>query len=134
MVAATCRFDTFTSTYKVLIMSERSELPDFLAYENEKNQRFHRVYEKFLQRAVGPCTVIVAHHITFMEPGKAPVELASADTMMFNTILMKRAFGINSMNIMMELATTPVGEREIALAAHLDTLDQRDAELENRTL
>lgn len=98
---------------------------NFLETEDARNVKNHRVFERFLKKAVGPdITVMVAHHITYMVDGELPVEIPSADSMWFCPVLMGAVFGPKSAkNIMMVLATRTPEERETVLNSFLDTLE-----------
>lgn len=109
------------------------EFPDFLSYENMRNKASHRVFERFMKLACGheDVEVIVAHHITFMEKGASPIEVPSADTLMFSPVLMGAAFGANAAPMMLALAgLTPEG-RSTRLLSMIVEEEQRRATVES---
>lgn len=97
---------------------------DYLDYELHRNMKAHKVFERFLKKAFAPTTeVIVAHHIIFMEEGKAPIEIPSADSLLFCYELMQKVFGDKAHMIMQTLANRPPDERERVLEDFLQAAD-----------
>jgi hypothetical protein len=98
-------------------------MKDYLAAENERNHRNHRVYERFMRLATGEDTnVLVKHHITFeVAADGEPNEVPSADTLMFCHELMEKVFGMSALALMAQLAVRPVEERD----AHFEQLVAR---------
>lgn len=105
-------------------------MKDYLAAENARNHRNHRLYERFLRMAFGPeATVLVAHHLNYEVAegsGGEPIEIPSADTMMFCHELMEKVFGIDDMHYAMaQLAVRPVEERDPHFELLLDRLEEK---------
>lgn len=102
-------------------------LKNYLVYEDERNQRNHRLYERMLRRAFGGAdvTVLIAHHLNFMTEGMdKPVEIPSADTLMFDHDIMTRVFGHSRAHeIMRQLATVPCDMRDDVLESHLAEME-----------
>lgn len=104
-----------------------NQFPDFLMVENKRNHDAHRIFERFLHRAVGPCDVLVAHHIVYIPKGTdEPTEIPSADTLCFNPTLMGTVFGAKAPALMLTLAKRPPELRDRVLADFLDELDLED--------
>lgn len=96
---------------------------DFLQFENQRNHDDHITFNRFLQKAVGPCEVLVAHHIVFLVGDEEPNEIPSADALMFNPELMGAVFGEKAMGIMLTLAHRIPELRGKVLKDFLDALD-----------
>lgn len=97
---------------------------NFLETEDARNVKNHRIFERFLKKAVGAdATIIVAHHITYMLPGEIPVEIPAADSLLFCQELMVAVFGKNAQNYMLMLAARKPAERDQMLNSFMDTLD-----------
>ena len=108
---------------------------DYLKDEDARNIRNHRIFERFLKRAIPNYSMaIIAHHITYLPVGGQPVEIPSADTLLFCPELMGAVFGDKAPGIMMILCNRPPEEREQVLSSFLDTqeieLAEAQAELE----
>lgn len=105
-----------------------NEFPNFLMVENARNHDAHRTFERFLHRAIGPCRVLVAHHIVFIPAGSDdPTEIPSADSLCFNHQLMTKVFGeVSAPAIMLTLAKRTPDLRDKVLADFLDALDLED--------
>lgn len=102
-------------------------MKDFLTTENKRNHDAHRIFERFLHRAVGECEVLVGHHIIFLQEGQEPNEIPSADCLCFSPDLMGAVFGADkAKNIMLTLAHRVPEERDRVLADFLDALDLED--------
>jgi hypothetical protein len=100
---------------------------DFLTTENQRNHDAHRVFERFLHRAIGPCEVLVAHHIVFAVNNGEPNEIPSADTLWFDPVLMGSVFGEEkAKTIMLTLAQRTPELRDKVLEDFLDALDLED--------
>lgn len=101
-------------------------MKNFLEYENARNHKNHRLYERFMRLAVGKDTdVLVVHHITFkMEGEDDGNEIPSADTLMFDHELMKRVFGDNFLYYVTQLAVRSCEERDAHFAYLLDKVEQ----------
>jgi hypothetical protein len=99
----------------------------YLDFENNRNQVAHRAIIRFLKRAIGPdVQVVIAHHIVFMQPGKLPNEIPSADTMWFDPEIMGKVFGDQAPLIMQTLANRTPDLRDKVAEDFLDNLDIRD--------
>lgn len=103
-------------------------LPEYLKLEQARNLAATRIFHRFLHRAVGQCEILVAHHIVFELPGGEPNEIPSADTLLFNPLLMGRVFGQEAPMIMSVLAHREPEIREQVLKDYLDALDVKDPE------
>ena len=91
-------------------------MKDYLVAENDRNHKNHALYERMLRKAFGPDTrILVAHHLTFEVAGGEPVEIPSADTFMFDHLLMQRVFGEDAGEVMAQLALTPTETRDQVL-------------------
>lgn len=89
---------------------------NYEAYENDRNARNHQLYEKLVRKAFGADTnILVVHHITFAVAGSDPNEIPSADTLMFDHVIMNRVFGEDAGEVMAQLALTPVETRDKVL-------------------
>lgn len=107
-----------------------TQFRDYLKDEDERNVRNHRIFERFLRKAIPDVKmVMVAHHITYLPEGGAPVEIPSADTLIFCPELMGAVFGNQATNIMLVLCARPPSQRDQALNSFLDTLEIEEAEL-----
>lgn len=104
------------------------EFQNFLMVENKRNHDAHATFERFLHRAVGPCQVLIAHHIVYIPEGTdIPTEIPSADTLCFNPDLMNTVFGEEKAGgIMLTLARRTPDLRDKVLADFLDALDLED--------
>lgn len=104
-------------------------MKDFLMTENKRNHDAHRIFERFLHRAIGECEVLVGHHIIFLQEGQEPNEIPSADCLCFSPELMGAVFGPErAKQIMLTLAHRVSEERDRVLADFLDALDLEDPE------
>lgn len=98
-------------------------MKDYLVSENERNHRNHALYERMLRKAFGQDTAImVVHHITVEVAGGEPFEIPSADTLMFDHVLMQRIFGEDSGEVMAQLALTPTETRDKVLSNFMEML------------
>lgn len=100
-------------------------MKNYLQYENERNQRNHKLYERLMRLAFGKdATILVAHHLNFELVGdEEPTEIPSADTLMFDHQLMQKVFGDNFYFYVAQLAVRPVEQRDVHLAFLLDKLE-----------
>lgn len=105
-------------------------MKDFLPAENKRNHDAHRVFERFLHRAVGECEVIVAHHIVYMRKGSddLPNEIPSADTLWFDPEMMGLVFGDKAQLMMLALAKHRPEIRDKTIGDFLDELDVQSPE------
>lgn len=107
---------------------------DYLVYENQRNHDNHKIFQRFLQAALGEqkIEVLVAHHIVYTvldANGDAvgePNEIPSADTLLFDPDLMTAVFGEKARAIMMTLCHRTPDLREKVLE---DFLNERDLQL-----
>jgi hypothetical protein len=98
-------------------------MKDYLVYENNRNHVNHEVQTELVKRAFGKtCDVLVAHHITFERVGQEPIEIPSADTLIFDHDIMGHIFGVNAYALMKELAMAPSAYREPILKRELAKL------------
>lgn len=92
-------------------------------YENDRNARNHQLYERLVRKAFGADTnILVVHHITFQVAGGEPNEIPSADTLMFDHVLMRKVFGDDAGEVMAQLALTPVETRDQVLNNFMESL------------
>lgn len=92
---------------------------DYLGEENRRNRSNAALYTKLIKKVFDVDGVLVAHHLVF-EKGSAPVyEIPSADSLMFDHEIMGKAFGERAVDIMRDLASVPVDERDAKLASYL---------------
>lgn len=106
-------------------------MKNYLETENERNKKNHKIYERFLRKAVHPevtvvpppadCSVVVGHHIIFIIGDGEPNEIPSADTLLFDHELMKSVFGSSAMAIMLTLCHRTAEERDRVLEDFLDS-------------
>ena len=107
-------------------------MKDYLGFENDRNKRNAKLYERLIKRAIGPGTevaVLIGHHLTFELNGDLATEneIPSADCLMFDHDLMTKVFGqARAVNIMRSLASVPCDQRDHLLAFHLDTLEHME--------
>lgn len=103
---------------------------DFLVAENQRNHDGHRIFERFLRKAVGKdVEVLVAHHIVYLVEGEEPNEIPSADSLCFSPELMGAVFGeTKSRQIMLTLAHRTPELRDKVLGDFLDALDLEEKE------
>lgn len=102
---------------------------NFLLTETDRNIANHRIFIRFLTRALNakPETII-AHHIIYMSPGELPNEIPSADTLIFDHALMTAVFGDRAPLIMQTLAQRDVDTRDKVLNDFLDMLDAEETQ------
>ena len=113
-------------------------MKDFLSYENQRNKKHARLYERLLKRALAGTNeaaahdiqVVVGHHITFEIGGnlESENEIPSADTLLFDHDLMGRVFGKHSKIIMATLCAVPCEERDGLLESYLNALEEQGEE------
>src|SRR5579862_402488 len=98
----------------------------YLAAENERNAAGHLIFEKLLRLAFGSeQQVISGHHFMLAPDGKIELgvnEIPSADTAIFDHLIMKRVFGDKAINVMIACARKPVEERDAELKSWLNTI------------
>lgn len=105
---------------------------DFLVSENNRNHEGHKIFERFLRRALGKpdLEVLVAHHIVYLVEGEEPNEIPSADSLCFSPELMGAVFGeTRAKQIMLTLAHRTPELRDKVLNDFLDMLEleERDS-------
>jgi len=108
-----------------------AKFKDFLVAENQRNHDGHKVFERFLRKALkNPAVeVLVAHHIVYLVEGEEPNEIPSADTLCFSPELMGAVFGDKKAGqIMLTLAHRTPELRDKVLADFLDALDLEEAD------
>lgn len=91
---------------------------DYLGFEAQRNRTHAQMYTEILQVAFGTDNdVLVGHHICFEHDHKIETEneIPSADTLIFDHDIMKRAFGSMSRIVIRECADVPVEERDAKL-------------------
>lgn len=110
-------------------------LKNYEVYENERNLRNHKLYERMVRKALGADTnILVVHHITFQVAGGEPNEIPSADTLMFDHVFMRKVFGEDYGEVMAQLALTPVETRDQVLMNFMEHLEHHGAAIpENLT-
>lgn len=98
----------------------------YLQAENERNVAGHKTFEKLLKIAFGANEVVMVGHHFVLAPGgditKGVNEIPSADTAIFDHVIMKRVFGKQAINVMIACARKPVEERDAELTAWLNTV------------
>jgi len=105
-------------------------LQDYLVSENDRNHKNHALYERMLRKAFGPDThILVAHHLTFEVAGGEPVEIPSADTLMFDHVLMRKIFNEDFGEVIAQLALTPRETRDQVLSNFMELLDHHGTAL-----
>lgn len=97
----------------------------YLQAENDRNVRSHRIFERVLKVAFGENEVVlVGHHFVIAPNGditQGVNELPSADTIIFDHVIMDRVFGTGAVNVMIACARKPVEERDAELEKWLNT-------------
>lgn len=99
-------------------------LKDWLGYENARNKKWAQLYTDIMKRALvveqQHCEVLIGHHLTFEIDGviASENEIPSADTLIFDHLIMQRVFGRDYLFVMLDLALTEVGQRDARLATH----------------
>lgn len=111
-------------------------MKNYLDVENSRNHKNHKIYERFLKKAIHPETrvipaveqmdVIVGHHIVFLVGDEEPNEIPSADCLLFDPDLMKAVFKEKAMAIMLTLCHRTPEERDLVLNDFLDGLDAEE--------
>lgn len=89
---------------------------DYLSYENTRNKKSHKLFTDILTEVFGKTEIVIAHHICYEGESDNPEEIPSADTLIFDHGIMAKIFGEKHKVILIELATTPVDERDAKLA------------------
>lgn len=108
---------------------------NYEVYENERNTRNHQLYERLVRKAFGADTnVLVVHHITFQVAGGEPNEIPSADTLMFDHVLMRKVFGEDYSEVMASLALSPVETRDKVLMNYIELLEHHGSAFPNLTI
>jgi hypothetical protein len=103
---------------------------DYLVYENDRNHKNHKLYERMLRKAFGPdANILVAHHLTFEVAGSDPIEIPSADTFMFDHVLMRKVFNEDFGEVMAQLALSPVETRDQVLSNFMELLEHHGTAL-----
>lgn len=86
---------------------------NYVVDEYERNLSAKLLYTALLKSAYGPdAVVMVSHHITVMLPDSTVHEIPSADTILFDHDIMRKAFGTRSLAIIGELSRVPANMRE----------------------
>lgn len=103
-------------------------MKDWLTYENARNKSNAALYVRLLRRAFADkadLQVMIGHHLTIEYEGRLETEdeIPSADTMMFDHDIMKKAFGDMHRQIMAELALVPCDRRDAMLTMLLDHVE-----------
>lgn len=97
----------------------------YLQAENDRNVKSHAIFERVLKTAFGENEVVlVGHHFVIAPDGditKGVNELPSADTIIFDHVIMNRVFGAAYVNVMMACARKPVEDRDEELEKWLNT-------------
>ena len=98
----------------------------YLGYENDRNARGHKLYEKLLKIAFGAENEVISGHHFMLAPdgdiNKGVNEIPSADTILFDHDIMSKVFGDKAVHIMSKLAMRPVEARDEFLKVLLDVL------------
>jgi hypothetical protein len=106
------------------------DITNILRSEIARNEAGAKIFERFLTRAYkGPVHVFISHHIGYdmpVKPGEPrhPIEVPSADTLLFSHALMSMVFGESAGSIMRALLLCRPEHREEHLERELDTLDR----------
>lgn len=105
----------------------------YLQAENDRNTHHGPLFIDLIKRAFGVDEVVmVGHHFVF-EPKQNMEsldltklnEIPSADTLIFDHVIMKRVFGEQAINVMIACVRKPVEERDAELASWLKTVPTR---------
>lgn len=106
----------------------KTEVKDYLGYENQRNMTNAQIYRELFKRAFGQdAQIFVGHHIEVMyndDYGTAR-EVPSADTALFDHDIMKRVFGARALGLMVRLASVPCEQREAMLAEAMEMDNDR---------
>jgi hypothetical protein len=101
---------------------------DYLGTENARNKEHAVMYQRLIEMAMGPCAVLVGHHLSLEFNGDINTEneIPSADTMIFDHAIMKEVFGDAAGVVMAALAAQPVegGKRDALLADFMERVDK----------
>jgi hypothetical protein len=109
---------------------------DFLVSENQRNHDGHRIFERFLTKALGQkVEILVAHHIVYLVDGEEPNEIPSADTLCFSPDLMGAVFGeVKAKQIMLTLSHRTPELRDKVLNDFLDALELEEKDVRAEAL
>lgn len=94
--------------------------------EEERNDAGHKTYERLLRLAFGAeLPVVVGHHVSFTMADGHLNEIPSADTAIFDHVIMERAFGGDRFTVMAELAVVAVPARDTLLLKFVEGEERR---------
>lgn len=117
-------------------MFTTKDFPYYLHEENDRNQQHADLFTRLLKLAFGPDAheiVLVGHHFVCeaqispdaAENLKTLNEIPSADTVLFDHVIMGKVFGSNYVSILVEMAKVPRHEREGIVERELEKLGDR---------
>jgi hypothetical protein len=98
---------------------------DYLTAEEARNKDSADLFQALVQRAFGTSDdVSVGHHISFQPHGKVKElnEIPSADTAIFDHVLMGEVFGDQAIPLMQALAALPCERRDAKLREVFEAL------------
>jgi hypothetical protein len=114
------------------------DIKNILQSEIQRNHAGAEIFARFLTRAYKkPVHVFISHHIGYDLPvgpdeERHPIEVPSADTLLFSHELMSMVFGASADPIMRALLMCKPEHREAHLARELEILDRIDHIREER--
>ncbi len=97
-------------------------------YENDRNEVYRELYSDIIREAYGVRDVIIGHHLVYqtteelVDEKTGPYthtfvqEIPSADALIFDHDVMAKIFGAGYLTIVMQLALTPVAQRDALLS------------------
>lgn len=94
------------------------EFKDYLGSENARNKHHAALYLDLMQTALGDgYQVNIGHHLSFHPQGdfENENEIPSADTLIFDHVLMGRVFGQHAKEVMIQCVAVPCEERDDVL-------------------
>lgn len=94
---------------------------NYLETENKRNRLHAECFTRLACETFANAEILIAHHIV-IDTGEAggPIEVSSADTMLFDHRIMTARFGPKAIPIMQHLASVPPEERDDVLLAILN--------------
>ncbi len=102
-------------------------MKEYLTYEDQRNKDHKYLYSSILKAAFGNVAVI-GHHLCFNTTDDELNEIPSADCMMFDHDVMKRVFPDTYLDVMTQLALSPVETRDALLQLFFDKRDETKIE------
>lgn len=88
-------------------------MKNYLISENERNALNQELFTRIIEVAFDqPQQVMIGHHLEYGAHGQLPVEIPSADCLIFDRFIMTQVFGYQADIVMRTLATLEVEERD----------------------